>query len=271
MSTNELEALLDLATRCARAAGAEARRWFERPHGELDVRRKTSARDLVSDADVACERIVLELLGRERPGDAIAGEETAAVEGTSGLRWGIDPIDGTSNFVSGIPHWCVSIGVEDASGASVVGVVYDPVADELYAAAAGRGVSLNGAPLVERRDGSLDEAILAFGISADWWRDRGTPARTLDVLLPAVAHGREMGSMALDMGWLAAGRFDAYYYESGLHPHDIAQRVVLTEAGLAVRTLPETAGAPAALLAAPPQLADRLLGLLAPIREPLRA
>jgi myo-inositol-1(or 4)-monophosphatase len=250
-------ALLALAVRAARLAGQHAREWFTGGRS-LDVREKEGPRDLVSAADLACERLILELLRRERPEDAIAGEETEAIPGTTGLRWGVDPIDGTTNFVSGVPHWCVSIGCEDPEG-SLVGVVYDPMADELFAAARGSAPTLNGAPLPQRRDVELAEALLAFGIDPDWWAGHGGRARSLDRLLPAVAHGRLMGSLALDMGWAAAGRFDVYCYESKLLPHDIAQRVLLEAAGLAVVVEPATDRAPGALLAAPPQLLDELL------------
>jgi myo-inositol-1(or 4)-monophosphatase len=257
--TDPADELLTLAVRCAQLAGEHARAWFGDGR-ELGIREKAGPRDLVSEADLACERLILDVLRRERPNDAIAGEESAAVAGSTGLRWGIDPIDGTTNFVSGVPHWCVSIGVEDAEG-SLVGVVYDPVGDELYAARRGSTPTLNGAALSPRRDVPLDEALLAFGISPDWWAARGGRARSLDRLLPAVAHGRLTGSMALDMGWTAAGRFDVYLYESLLLPHDIAQRVLLESAGLVVHVLEPEDDLPGALLAAPPRLVDELLAL----------
>src|SRR5581483_11443030 len=114
MDPTETTELLDVAERCARLAGAIA----VDAH-PLEISEKLGPRDLVTDVDRACEAAIRALLADERPDDAIAGEELGAVGGTTGLRWGVDPIDGTTNFASGVPHWCVSVGVEDGAGSLV--------------------------------------------------------------------------------------------------------------------------------------------------------
>jgi myo-inositol-1(or 4)-monophosphatase len=236
------------------------------PFYRADVRieEKLGPRDLVSEADRAAERAVKELLAARRPTDDVWGEEYGGdarpLRELDGLRWGIDPVDGTTNFLWGLPHWCVSIGCEDASG-SLVGAVYDPLRGEMFTAARGQGVTLDGQPLVRSRTPALAECLLAWGENADWHRDH-PQIEPVFALLKAVAHGRQLGSMALDMGWLADSRVDLYYYESHLYPHDIAQRVICEEAGMEVVLLEESAAGPKAMLAGPQDLVKEALALL---------
>ena len=127
---------LELAERCARAAGEVLLSYYGRPAEGLAS--KSSATDLVSDADREAERVIRELLERERPDDGLLAEEGSAAEAASGRRWLVDPLDGTVNFLYGFHAWAVSVALEDAEGL-VVGVVLDPVRDELFAAQRGGG------------------------------------------------------------------------------------------------------------------------------------
>ncbi len=248
--------LLRVAEAAARAAAPELVARFGR--GAVNVSSKSTATDLVSEADLVAERTIRELLARERPDDAILGEEGDDTPGTTGLRWVVDPLDGTINYLFGHPQWCISVACEGRAG-----VVFDPLRDELWAAVAGEAPSLNGAPL--RPAGTraeLGSALVAtgFGYAAEV---RAAQAKVLARLLPAVRDVRRAGSAALDLAWAAAGRLDAYY-EHGVKPWDIAAGVLLCAgAGLQVEELPAHDGLPRGILAAPPGLADGLRALVA--------
>jgi myo-inositol-1(or 4)-monophosphatase len=213
----------------------------------------------VSQADVDAERIVVDLLRAERPDDTVVGEEHGELAGRSGLTWGVDPLDGTSNFLAGIPHWATAIGCEDGEG-SIVGVVFDPTRGELFAAARGRGAALDGSAIAASTCAELRAAIGAVGAA---WEEAWHAHRVslIDRLLAQIAHGRQMGSLALDLAWTAAGRFDFLYYECGLNPWDVSMRVLAGEAGLVTELL-TGAGAPKAVLACPPALHEALVRVI---------
>lgn len=251
------EELLALAAEAARRAGALL---VERFAGERRAWEKTSPRDLVGDADLEADAAVVSLLRERRPDDAIVAEESGEHAGTSGLRWAVDALDGTTNFVAGVPHWAVAIGCEDAEG-PLLAVVHDPLADELVAGARGRPPTLNGAAWTRPRAPRLEHAVATVGINPDWHERRGR-VEPLDRLLPRIAHGRLMGSLALDLAWTALGRFDFLYHEAGLSPWDVAPIVLCSAAGLEVRMLPEEDTGPRAILAAQPELVDELLAIL---------
>src|SRR5689334_16155630 len=175
------DALLELATRLAREAGALA---VEMRVGVEQLDPKSSPTDVVTAADKAVERLLVTGIRSARPDDGLLGEEGASDPGTSGLRWVVDPIDGTVNYLYGIPQWAVSIGVEDAHGA-VVGVVYDPAKDELWQAVRGAGATLNGSALRCTSVTSLAQALVATGFGYDE-RRRAAQAITLQDLLPTV-------------------------------------------------------------------------------------
>jgi myo-inositol-1(or 4)-monophosphatase len=224
--------LLELAAEVARAAGATLHGFAARhARGEdLEVAAKTSVTDPVSEADRAAERLIAQRLLEVRPDDGLLGEEGQTNRrGTSGRRWVVDPLDGTVNFLYGIPAWCVSIACEDDAG-SLVGVVHDPNRDETFAACRGGGATLDGRELRVGRAPSLDRALLATGFAY------APPTRTewgaaVADLLGRVRDVRRGGSAALDLAWTAAGRFDAYL-EFGLSPWDwAAGRLLVTEAG----------------------------------------
>ncbi len=251
--------LTDLAEAVAREAGAQLRTAFE--GGELRTDTKSSPTDMVSEADVAAEDLIRERLLGARPDDGLLGEEGSDSRGTSGLRWIVDPLDGTTNFLFGIPQWGVSIAVEDEQG-MLAGVVYDPMRDELWAADRGGEPMLDGAPLTPRAHArELATALVAtgFGYEADV---RRAQAEIAGRLLPLVRDIRRIGSAAIDLAWTAAGRYDAYF-ERGIKTWDYAAGALICEAaGLVVTHLDPAPPMDAGLLVAPRTLADELTSLV---------
>ena len=251
--------LLALATAIAHEAGAELRTAFGRL-GELRISAKSTPTDLVSEADVATERLIRARLEAARPDDAILGEEGDDRPGTSGLRWVVDPLDGTVNFLFGIPQWCVSIAVEDGGG-TLAGVVFDPMRGETWAATRDGAATLDGTPLRPPARGGLATALVATGFGYDA-AVRESQARVVARLLPLVRDVRRLGAAALDLAWAAAGRYDAYY-ERGVQHWDVAAgALICTRAGLAVHELPPAPPADAGMLVAAPALAPELLALV---------
>jgi myo-inositol-1(or 4)-monophosphatase len=249
--------LLDIAARAARAAGDLLARRFGGPATGLAA--KTSRTDLVSDTDRAAEALILELLRRERPDDAILAEEGGGATGGSGVRWLVDPLDGTINYLWGIPQWSVSVAALDAEG-PLVGVVHDPPRGETFRAGRGGGAWLGRTRLRMGAGPPLAEALVGTGFNYRA-EERARQAARLTRVLPAVRDVRRFGSAAIDMAWVAAGRLDAYF-ETGLSPWDwAAGRLLVTEAGGVVRELPADGG-PAGVAAAGPGLIGPLTGLL---------
>lgn len=247
--------------RAAREAGAVLMEHFGRKARGVDV--KSSDTDMVSDADRESEALIAGVLARERPDDGQLAEEGTSVEGSSGRRWVFDPLDGTTSFLYGYPHFCVSVAVEDADG-GLAGVVFDPNRDELFAAARGRGATLHGEPIAVRDHGDLATALIATGFGYDPGRRR-VQVEVLRSLLHRIRDIRRAGSAALDLSWLAAGRLDGYY-ERGLMPWDwAAGRLLVTEAGGAVEELP---GEPMGLVAGGPRLLPQLASLASAWRGP---
>ncbi len=197
---------------------------------------KISSTDMVSDVDRASEAAVARILATDRPDDAVLGEEGTSKSGSSGVTWVVDPLDGTTNFLFGIPQWSVSIAAE-MEGRAVVGVVIDPSRNEVWAAMAGHGAFLNGRRCMVRPDRStLDTALVATGFGYRAQR-RQWQARVAAQVIPAVRDIRRLGSAALDLCWTGAARFDAYY-EWGLNPWDYsAGALFASEAGATVQIL----------------------------------
>jgi myo-inositol-1(or 4)-monophosphatase len=254
MTGASAEELLEVAVEAARAAGAVLlERFGEQAEG---VRTKSTATDPVSEADVAAERAIRAVLGERRPGDGVLGEEGGAAAGTTGLRWLVDPLDGTVNYLFGIPQWCVSVCCEGRAGA-----ILDPVRDELFTVVAGAPAHLGGRRLEASRRADPATALVATGFGYDA-EVRARQGEVLARVLPAVRDVRRLGSAALDLAWTAAGRYDAYY-ERGVQPWDVAAgRMLCAAAGLEVRELPPHDGLPAGVLAAPAALAGPLAELV---------
>jgi myo-inositol-1(or 4)-monophosphatase len=264
----EADELLDLAVEAATMAGALLADRV-RSGAEHQVSAKSTPTDLVSEADLASERAIRELLTSRRPTDGFVGEEGDHVRGTSGLSWVVDPLDGTINFLFGIPQWCVSVAVKDSEG-TIAGAVYDPNRDELFTATRHSGARLVSAHATialgddnrpGRRGGDLATAMIATGLAYD--ADvRAAQAHVLDRLIPRVRDIRRFGSAALDLGWTAVGRYDAYF-ERTVKEWDIAAGALICErAGLRVLELPVHEHLPWGILVARAELAEPLLELV---------
>jgi myo-inositol-1(or 4)-monophosphatase len=231
-------ALLELAVDTAREAGmlvAEAHR------GKVEVAQtKSSPTDVVTAVDVASEKLIRERILAARPGDGFVGEEGADVASTSGVVWIADPIDGTVNFVYGIDQFSVSLAAE-ADGVVVAGVVHDPLKGEFFTASLGGGAYLGDSRLTGSTCTDMATALVGTGYS--YLPDvRAAQAVELARLIPTVRDIRRMGSAALDLCYVACGRYDAYV-ERGLHAWDLAAgRLIVEESGGRVEGL---AGSPA--------------------------
>ena len=254
--------LLEVAVEAARMAGGLL---LERVQAgrEREVTSKSTPTDLVSEADLASEQAIKALLAERRPDDGFVGEEGGSKEGKTGLDWIVDPLDGTVNFLFGIPQWSVSVAVRDRDG-TLAGAVYDPNRDELFTATrAGRATLTGPEGATELRASERKElaaAMVATGLAYDA-RVRAAQARVLTRVIPQVRDIRRFGSAALDLCWTAAGRFDAYF-ERTVKPWDIAAGALICErAGLSVLDLPEHEDLPYGILAAPEALAEALLEL----------
>lgn len=222
-----------------RAAELVARQRDQRAaHGALvAAATKSSAVDPVTEVDTACERFIVAELALRRPGDGILGEEGADSASSTGVEWIIDPIDGTVNFLYGLPVYAVSIGAA-VDGELIAGAVCNAATGELFSAAAGHGATVELAgrtrALTASRATALEHSLVATGFSyTSQWRSR--QADILTHVLPRVRDIRRTGSAALDLCNVAAGRVDAYY-EHGTHPWDYAAgAVIAAEAGARVR------------------------------------
>jgi myo-inositol-1(or 4)-monophosphatase len=267
MTAPDLAALLAIAVDLTREAGALALA-MQGDLGAPDV--KSSPTDVVTAADRAAEALLVAGIRSRRPGDGILGEEGASDDGTTGVRWVVDPIDGTVIYLYGLPQWGVSIGIE-VDGEAVVGVVFDPPKDELFTAVRGGGSALNGRPLRCTAATELSQSLVATGFAYDA-RRREAQASVMPRLIPAVRDVRRVGAGALDLCAVAAGRVDAYY-ELGLSPWDLsAGGLIATEAGARLGGLRGAPAGGAMVLAAAPGVFDALHDLLVELdagRDPL--
>jgi myo-inositol-1(or 4)-monophosphatase len=273
--------LLELAVRTAQQAGDLLRERFD--HGAAEaVESKSTPTDLVSEADRVSQQYIREKIALHRPEDGFLGEEEGEEEpGASGLRWVVDPLDGTVNFLFGVPHWCVSVAVQDERG-TLAGAIYDPIRKELFTAVRGGHARMRSPVRYSMREpppppdwprrfeeiepvgsgcAELSTAMVATGFAYDA-RVRAAQARVLTGVLPRVRDIRRFGSAALDLAWTAAGRCDAYF-ERSVKPWDIAAGTLICEAaGLEVVELPEREDLPWGILVAPPALRGPLLELV---------
>jgi myo-inositol-1(or 4)-monophosphatase len=260
--------LVDLASGVARKAadllldGAR--------HTRSLVETKSTPTDMVTEMDRASEELIVAALLDARPDDGIVAEEGSARAGTSGLRWVIDPLDGTTNYLYGHPGWAVSIAAEtvadddpDAhdSSRTVAGVVLDVVHDELFTAAPGHGALRNGAPIRCSDQTDVADALLATGFGYRPERRRHQ-AEVLVELLPRVRDIRRMGAAAVDLCSVACGRVDAYF-ERGLGWWDLAAgSLIATEAGAVVSSLTGGPVVPGSVFAAANGISTALRDLL---------
>ncbi len=257
--------LCDLASRLSVAAGELV---FEgRKSGLTSISTKSSDTDVVTEFDRASERLIVAGLMAERPDDAVIGEEGTDAAGASGVRWLIDPIDGTTNFQYDLPGYAVSIAALSVDRA-LAGAVYIPASRELFTAVADGGAFLNGSPIRCGSTTSLQQALVATGFSYQVERRRDQAQRIAQVI-PEVRDIRRFGAAAPDLCYLAAGRFDVYF-EQWLGPWDwAAGELIAREAGCRTGRFDGGPIGRDELLAANPALFDQMIELLA-VTEPGR-
>lgn len=243
----------------ARQAGAILKAGYEKEHqlaykGEID---------LVTEIDRRSEDFLISELQRRFPGHQILAEESGGTDGGR-YQWYIDPLDGTVNYAHGVPFFCVSIAYAEC-GELTLAAVYDPMRDELFSAERGKGACLNNRPLKARSGSELARSLLVTGFPYDI---RSTAQHNLDHFskFARISQGvRRLGSAALDLCYVAAGRFDGYW-ELSLKPWDLAAGVLIAlEAGATVTAIDggkELLLPPYSVLAAAPMLHDKMLGLL---------
>jgi myo-inositol-1(or 4)-monophosphatase len=221
---------------------------------------KSTVTDLVTDLDRWAEAHIADRLLTVRPDDGMLGEEGASIEGTSGITWCVDPIDGTVNFVHGIPGFCVSIAAQ-VDGASVAGVVVSPLHRDVFTATRGGGAFRNDRPIRCAAPSSLARSVVGTGFGYDPDRRR-RQASVLARVLPEIADIRRGGAAAIDLCWVACGRLDGYW-EVGLNPWDhAAGGLIAAEAGARVEGPDGGAPSDRFIVAAPPATFDGLVDLL---------
>lgn len=231
----------------------------------LSVHTKSSTTDLVTKYDRAAESLIRDRLARERPDDDVLGEEGTNITGTSGLRWIIDPIDGTTNFVYGYPAWGPSVAV--AHGDTVLaGAVHIPMTGETFHAGLGLGAAVGDDAISVNNPDEVSSILVATGFGYDATH-RGLQGRRAASLLSSVRDIRRSGSAAYDLCSVACGRVDAYY-EDRLNEWDIAAGLLIaSEAGAVASSFdggPPTADS---ILVSPPGVHNALLGLMAESRH----
>ncbi|MDN3292637.1 inositol monophosphatase family protein [Streptomyces ficellus] len=253
-----LDELLELALEAGRRAGALLR--DGRP-ADLGVQAtKSSPIDVVTEMDIAAEKLITGFLAEHRPDDGLLGEEGGVTEGVSGVRWVVDPLDGTVNYLYGLPTWAVSIAAE-RNGRTVVGVVEAPMRGETFRAVLGGGAFLNDRPIRCRPAPPLDQALVSTGFNyvAEVRAHQADVARRL---IPRLRDIRRGGSAAIDLSDVAAGRLDGYY-ERGLSPWDLAAGALIArEAGALTGGRPGTPPSGELAVAASPGVFEPLQALL---------
>jgi len=264
MPINELLGNSDvvLAMQIARAAGDSL---ADKP-AELDVSTKSSLTDVVTHMDLQSEQYIVEQFKTHRPEDGIIGEEGAEVLSTSGRSWIVDPLDGTVNYLYGLPHWAVSIGLrDDESGHGLVGVVYAPELNSMYVSARGLGAWVQTATgwqqMVIGECNELGQALMGTGFGYAQSR-RIDQSQALTQVLPAVRDIRRLGSCAIDLCLVASGRLDGFF-ESGVNPWDhAAGALMVREAGGHVSGLFGATESDAMLIATNSHIYPELLHIL---------
>ncbi len=256
--------LLDIARTIALQAGELAAR--RRSEGVTVAASKSSSVDIVTEADRETEALIRGMLADARPNDGFYGEESTATAGTSGLTWLVDPIDGTVNFLYGLPHYAVSIAVVEGdpdplTWTGIAGCVVNPAIGEVYTGLAGEGAWLGEKPIRVADPVDLSQALVGTGFAYDSDM-RGRQGAIVAQLLPQVRDIRRMGTASLDLCFVASGRFNAYF-ERTLSPWDhAAGAIIAREAGATVKGLGDAAPSRDFILAAHPEVAARLEPLL---------
>jgi myo-inositol-1(or 4)-monophosphatase len=255
---DDLDELLDIARRAAHRAGVLLR--DGRPADLGVTATKSSPIDVVTEMDIAAEKLITGCITELRPHDGLLGEEGATQEGTTGVRWVIDPLDGTVNYLYGLPSWSVSIAAEK-DGETVVGVVEAPMRGETYHAVRGAGAYLNDEPACCRSAPPFDQALVSTGFGYRL-EVRTHQAEVAHRLIPRVRDIRRAGSAAIDLCDVGCGRLDAFY-ERGLNPWDYgAGALVAREGGALTGGRPGTPPGPGLTVAGVPGVFEPLQALL---------
>ncbi|MEP7288976.1 MAG: inositol monophosphatase family protein [Chloroflexota bacterium] len=228
--TLDLNAALAVADQLARRAGVLLREGAQRPR---NISYK-GVLDLVTDTDKASEAMIVEGLQSAYPDHGIVGEEGSqikAADASAPYYWHVDPLDGTTNFAHGIPHFSTSIALAGPDGLPVVGVIYDPIRDECFHAVKGQGATLNGKPIHVSPESDLSKSTLSTGFPRDRWTN---PDNNIEEMVNFLMRARtvsRLGSAALDLCYVAAGRFGGFW-EPRIHSWDVmAGLLCVTEAG----------------------------------------
>lgn len=225
--TDDNDAFLDAAWQAAQAAGKIISANWRKPK----IIDHKGAVDLVTDTDRQCEQTIVDILAKKYPGHSILAEEQTRLEPRdSAYRWIVDPLDGTTNFAHGYPHFCISIALE-WNGAIIVGLVYDPLRQECFRAVKGQGATLNGEPIRCSTVDDLDNALLATGFPYDRRDHADYYPSFFHAYITRCRKIRRNGSAALDLCYVACGRLDGYW-ELKLKPWDVAAgSLIVSEAG----------------------------------------
>ena len=251
--------LLDLE-RLARQAGELLRLGYE---GEHQVDYKGSI-DLVTEVDRQSEDLLLGEIQRLFPGHQIVSEEIGLVPGRAADQWFVDPLDGTVNYAHGVPFFSVSIAYA-RNGVVTLGAIYDPLREELFTAERGQAARLNGRRLQVSRATELQRSLLVTGFPYDTWSTPQNNLKNFSRFSKMTQGVRRLGSAALDLCYVAAGRFDGYW-ELTLNPWDVAAgSLIAAQAGAVVTTLagePDILTPPCSLIAAPPDIHAKMLEIL---------
>lgn len=250
--------LLELAEDAARQAAVLLADRFRGPAS--GVGSKSTHTDLASDADRDAETLITRVIRGARPEDGFLGEEGGETASSGELRWVLDPLDGTINFLFGLPAWCVSIAAVDKKG-TLIGLIHNPLMNETFTASRGGGAHLNGSAIHVSDRADLSSALIATGFAYDAAR-REEQGAVVARVLPKVRDIRRAGSASLDFASLAAGRVDGYY-EGPLAPWDrLAGELIASEAGAVVGDIPIAGTSESVVVASNPALQPALLRLL---------
>ena len=218
--------MLNIAVKAARRAGSIINR-AALEGGALEVKAKNK-NDFVTQVDKAAEQAILGVIRAAYPDHSVLAEESGDAPGARPeYLWVIDPLDGTTNYIHGFPQYCVSIALE-VDGRLEVAVVYDPMADELFTAERGGGARLNGRPLARSGTSALGDALLCTGFPYTIHERRGHQLDVFAAFLSQARAVRRLGSAALDLCYVAAGRFDGFW-EEHLHPWDMAAGILIVQ------------------------------------------
>lgn len=241
----------------AKEAGAELLRFFRSDN--LQIATKFNQSDIVTAADKAAEKIIIDHINRCYPGHSILSEESGSTTRDNRIRWVIDPLDGTTNFSEGLPLFSVSIAVE-CDNQPIIGVVYAPRLDEMFHAVKGRGAWLNGRVISTSQKTSLAKSVVATGFPVDKDTNPDNNLGAMSRVLPMVRGMRRLGSAALDLSYVGAGFLDGYW-EINLHQWDVAAGVLIaTESGADVTRFREDRNI--SILASAPGIHAQLLRLI---------